>query len=71
MNRPNHAVVESNIPSAEPRTFNQFGRATAKQRREMEDLTAWMEEQDDAEVSLLVSETAAKNNRAYRRTMSF
>lgn len=72
MNRPNAHVVEANIPSADAPTPEQFGRGnyTPKQRREMDDITAWLEEQDDAEVEFLVMEMAAKNLRAGRCAMS-
>lgn len=72
MNRPNAHVVEANIPSADAPTPEQFGRGnyTPKQRREMDDITAWLEEQDEAEVEFLVMEMAAKNLRAGRRAMS-
>lgn len=72
MNRPNAHVVEANIPSADAPTPEQFGRGnyTPKQRREMDDITAWLEEQDDAEVEFLVMEMAVKNLRAGRRAMS-
>lgn len=73
MNRPNAHVVEANIPSAEAPTRKQFGTGnyTPQQRREMDDLTAWMEDQDEAEVEFLVMEMAAKNSRAYRRSMGY
>ena len=73
MNRPNAHVVEANIPSADAPTPEQFGRGnyTPKQRREMDDITAWLEEQDEAEVEFLVMEMANKNNRAGRRAMSY
>lgn len=72
MNRPNAHVVEANIPAADAPTPEQFGRCnyTPKQRREMDDITAWLEEQDEAEVEFLVMEMAAKNLRAGRRAMS-
>lgn len=72
MNRPNAHVVEANIPSTDAPTPEQFGRGnyTPKQRREMDDITAWLEEQDEAEVEFLVMEMAAKNLRAGRRAMS-
>ena len=72
MNRPNAHVVEANIPSAAAPTPEQFGSGiyTAKQRREMEDLTAWMAEQDEAEVEFLIAEMAIKNSRAYRYSMN-
>lgn len=73
MNRINARVVESNIPSAEPRTQRQAGRGefTPQQMREAEDITAWLKDQDDAEVEFLMSEMANKSNRAYRRSMSY
>lgn len=73
MNRPNAHVVEASIPAAEAPTPKQFGRGnyTPKQRREMDDITAWLEEQDDAEVEFLVMEMANKNNRAGRRSLGY
>lgn len=73
MNRPNAHVVEANIPSAEAPTPQQFGRGnyTPAQRREMDDITQWLEDQDEAEVEFLVMEMAAKNSRAYRRSMGY
>lgn len=73
MNRPNARVVEANIPAAEPRTARQAGcgELTPRQRREMEDITAWLKEQDDAEVEFLVAEMANKNNRLGRRGMGY
>lgn len=73
MNRPNAHVVEANIPSADAPTPEQFGHGnyTLKQRREMDDITAWLEEQDEAEVEFLVMEMANKNSRAGRRAMSY
>jgi len=47
-------VIESNIPAAEARRPEQFGRGySLKQRREDEDITAWMQMQEDAELDLL------------------
>ena len=73
MNRPNAHVVEANIPAAEAPTPKQFGTGnyTPKQRREMDDITAWLEEQDDAEREFLVMEMAMKSNRANRRAMNY
>ena len=73
MNRPNAHVVEANIPAAEAPTPKQFGAGnyTPKQRREMDDITAWLEEQDDAEREFLVMEMAMKSNRANRRAMNY
>lgn len=73
MNRPNAHVVEANIPAAEAPRSDQFGRGnyTPAQRREMDDITQWLEEQDDAEREFLVMEMTAKSNRAYRRSMSY
>lgn len=73
MNRPNARVVEANIPSAEAPTPQQFGRGnhTPAQRREAEDITAWLKEQDDAEIEFLVMEMAMKNNRSGRRSLSW
>lgn len=52
MNRPNATVVESNIPAAvESRDFK--GGLTVKQQREQEDITAWLEMQEEAELDLL------------------
>ena len=72
MNRPNAHVVEANIPAAEAPTPKQFGSGnyTPKQRREMDDVTAWLEEQDDAEREFLVMEMANKNSRTYRRSLN-
>ena len=73
MNRPNAHVVEANIPAAEAPTPKQFGTGsyTPKQRREMDNITAWLEEQDDAECEFLIAEMAAKNLRAGRRAMNY
>lgn len=73
MNRPNAHVVEANIPSADAPTPEQFGRGnyTPKQRREMDDITAWLEEQDEAEVEFLVMEMANKNSRLGRRSLGY
>lgn len=73
MNRSNAHVVEANIPAAEAPRPDQFGRGnyTPAQRREMDDITQWLEEQDDAEREFLVAEVANKNHRAYRRSMSY
>lgn len=47
-------VIESNIPAAEARRPEQFGRGlTRKQLREAEDITAWMQMQEEAELDLL------------------
>ena len=70
MNRPNHAVVESNIPAAQGRISFNDG-TNNKQRRELADLTAWMEEQEEAELALLLSEMTATQHRAQRRSMSY
>lgn len=73
MNRPNARVVEASIPAAESVTRQQFGRAhrSLSQRRERDDITQWLEEQDEAELELLIAEVANKNNRAYRRSMNY
>lgn len=47
-------VIESNIPAAEARRPEQFGRGlTRKQLREAEDITAWMQMQEEAELDLI------------------
>lgn len=73
MHRSNARVIESNIPAADMPTPKQFGTGnyTAKQRREFDDVTAWLEDQDDAEREFLIAEAAAKNLRAGRRSMSY
>lgn len=73
MNRPNVHVVEANISVVEVFCSDQFGRGnyTPAQRREMDDITQWLEEQDEAEVEFLVAEMVNKSHRAYRRSMSY
>lgn len=47
-------VIESNIPVAQAIRPEQFGRGlTPKQRREQEDITAWMQMQEEAELDLI------------------
>lgn len=69
MKRSSARVVESNIPAAEQITREQFGSGnyTPQQRREMDDLTAWMEDQEEEEIRMLTQEMANKNNREARR----
>lgn len=73
MHRSNARVIESNIPAAAAPTPKQFGAGnyTTKQRREFDDVTAWLEDQDDAEREFLIAEVAAKNLRAGRRSMGY
>lgn len=70
MNRANRFVVESNIPSADPKIDLRNG-PTAKQRRELEDITAWMELQEECEMEMLIAEMAGRNHRAGRRSLGY
>lgn len=65
-------VIESNIPSADSITSKQFGRdgTTTQQRREREDITAWMQLQEDAELDLLTQELTTRNSRNTRSEYS-
>lgn len=57
-------VVESNIPAAIAPSREQLGSGlSVRQRREMEDITTWMELQEEAEVDLLMQEIASCNYR--------
>lgn len=65
MNTANRSVVESSIPSAlEPIDMKKG--VTVKQKRELDDITAWLEDQEDAEMQFLTSEYAKKGHRACR-----
>lgn len=64
----NARVVESAIPAAEGKVSFTNG-ATLKQRRELDDITAWLEEQEEAELEFLVEELAGKQHRAMRRSL--
>lgn len=65
MYRPNHAVIESNIPAATDAISFKEGCDT-KQKRELEDVTAWMEMQEDWEQEMICAEYANKSHRAHR-----
>lgn len=67
MHRPNHAVIESNIPSAVGSIDFKSG-CTTKQKRELEDMTLWMEQQEDWEIESLCQEYANKQHRAGRHS---
>ncbi len=73
MNRPNARIIESNIPAAEAITQHTFGRRslTPAQMREAEDVTAWMAEQEEAELVFIQQELAARQHRAARRSMDW
>lgn len=69
---PKRFVVESNIPSAAPVRQDQFGNGMSrKQIREQEDITAWMQMQEDAELDLIAQELNAKNSRNGRRYLDY
>lgn len=70
MNRANRFVVESNIPAADEKIDLKNGLST-RQRRELEDITAWMEFQEEAEIDLLIEEIAGRNARAGRRSLGY
>lgn len=72
MNRFNARVIESKIPSAAPVAQRQFGRGklTAKQVREREDITEWLQEQDDAEMDLICAEMSNRLHAAGRRCLN-
>ncbi|MCL2874746.1 MAG: hypothetical protein FWF12_00330 [Betaproteobacteria bacterium] len=71
MNRPNARVCEAKIPAAiEPYRFNQV-KSNVKQYREQEDITAWLKDQDDAEIDFLTCELSNKGNREYRRSLNY
>jgi len=70
MNRPSRFVIESSIPSAQQKIDFTNG-TTVKQRRELEDITAWMEMQEECEMELLVSELTWRNKRNGRRSLSY
>jgi hypothetical protein len=65
MNSFNRTVIESNIPVAQDE-YNFGNGLTTKQRREQEDITAWLELQEDAEIELLMSEYTCKAHRSFR-----
>lgn len=67
MNAANRTVIESNIPAAEDKRDFKNG-LTAKQYREQEDITAWLELQEDAEIELLTQEYASKSQRSMRQS---
>lgn len=71
MNRYNARVVEAKIPAAQAITQRQFGRGklTRKQARECEDITEWLQEQDDAEVDLLLAEISNRRQASGRRSL--
>jgi hypothetical protein len=66
---PKKAVIESNIPSAQPGKYN--SKTPIKRSREMEDVTVWMEMQEEAELEFLFSEFAGKDNRQFRSDYLF
>lgn len=72
MNRFNARVIEANIPSATPVTQRQFGRGklTTQQARESQDITEWLQEQDDAELELIVAEVSNRRRAAGRRNLN-
>lgn len=55
-------------------TPSPYGRRSAPERiacrRTQEDITAWLEEQEDAELAHIQQELASRNARAYRRDMA-
>lgn len=72
MHRYNARVVEAKIPSAEPVSQRQFGRGklSAQQTREAQDITEWLQEQDDAELELIVAEVSNRRRAAGRRNLN-
>ena len=71
MNRANRFVIESNIPSAARDYTPHNGGLSAKQKRELDDITAWMEMQEECELEMLVAEMAGHNHRAGRRSLGY
>ena len=66
MNAAKCFAVESTIPAAAPDEVTKYGQAmTRKQKREDEDVTAWLELQEDAEIDALTKEMASKADRRF------
>lgn len=63
---PKRFVVESNIPAAVEQVNLRNG-PSHKRVREQEDITAWMEMQEEAELDLIAQEMSARHHRAGRR----
>lgn len=72
MNRYNARVIDANIPAARAVAQRQYGRkpVSVKQGREFDDVTEWLEEQDDAEIELICAELNNRRCASGRRNLN-